>query len=144
MHKYLKIKIKLEEKIPVTGAAENKPGNNKYLRCELFRFRFSSLSIKQVCAQLFNKYPALWGNDFNLRDLQGNGDRVEYRIHWGNYAVLQACIMYDYQGYMIFMYYLRLLLRRFLDRFCMNLSWKKLNITGILSGNIRNTQPNLK
>lgn len=59
MHKYLKIKIKLEEKIPVTGAAENKPGNNKYLRCELFRFRFSSLSIKQVCAQLFNKYPAL-------------------------------------------------------------------------------------
>lgn len=45
--------------IPVTGAAKNKPGNNKYLRCELFRFRFSSLSIKQVCAQLFNKYPAL-------------------------------------------------------------------------------------
>lgn len=72
--------LKKKWTIPVTGAAENKPGNNKYLRCELFRFRFSSLSIKQVCAQLFNKYPALWGNDFNLRDLQGNGDRVEYRI----------------------------------------------------------------
>lgn len=84
---------------------------------------------------MFNKYPALWGNDFDLRDLQGNGDRVEYRIHWRNYAVLQAWIMYDYQGYMIFMYYLRLPLRRFLDRFCINLSWKKVkhnrNIFGI-------------